>query len=735
MEISVYDILVGDVLLIEPGDLLPADGVFISGHNVVCDESSATGESDQMRKIPGDEVMAQIEAGASLYKLDPFIVSGSKVLEGVGTYLVTAVGVHSSHGKLMMSFTPETEPTPLQTKLNTLAEQISQIGCAIALLLFTVLFIRFLFQLHGNPGTPYEKGQEFLQILIVSITIIVIAVPEGLPLAVVLALAFAVTRMLKDHNLVRVLRACEAMGNITSVCTDKTGTLTLNKMTVVAGTLGIDFGFSDAIEAPDQAPGRGSQDGSRRDATVIPVSTLASQISAEAKELLSQSIAINSTAFESREDGQQVFIGSKTETALLSFANTYLALRPVNEERANVEVVQMIPFDSRRKYMASVIRVSRFHYRMFVKGAPEVLLRQCTQFVADVTEPLKVTALTSGDIDSLTRTVDGYATKSLRTIGLVYRDFGHWPPPEAKTIPNEPKEAVFEDIFQNMVFLGVVGIRDPVRPGVTKAVTQCQHAGVCVRMVTGDSVKTAVAVAQECGIYTEGGLVMEGPEFRKLSSSRMDLAIPKLQVLARSSPEDKRILVKRLKYLGETVAVTGDGTNDGPALKTADVGFSMGITGTEVAKEASSIVLMDDNFASIVKALEWGRTINDAVKKFLQVGSQFPCKVTEFPLTTCSICLVSNYRQYHRSGTHVCVRNSEQQGRTHSDSCSITMGKPYHGHIRCACLGDRPTGSQHSRQEARSKIDSVNHVDDVENDYRPGYIPTGRDPDPEFQGQ
>ena len=613
MEISVYDILVGDVLLIEPGDLLPADGVFISGHNVVCDESSATGESDQMRKIPGDEVMAQIEAGASLYKLDPFIVSGSKVLEGVGTYLVTAVGVHSSHGKLMMSFTPETEPTPLQTKLNTLAEQISQIGCAIALLLFTVLFIRFLFQLHGNPGTPYEKGQEFLQILIVSITIIVIAVPEGLPLAVVLALAFAVTRMLKDHNLVRVLRACEAMGNITSVCTDKTGTLTLNKMTVVAGTLGIDFGFSDAIEAPDQAPGRGSQDGSRRDATVIPVSTLASQISAEAKELLSQSIAINSTAFESREDGQQVFIGSKTETALLSFANTYLALRPVNEERANVEVVQMIPFDSRRKYMASVIRVSRFHYRMFVKGAPEVLLRQCTQFVADVTEPLKVTALTSGDIDSLTRTVDGYATKSLRTIGLVYRDFGHWPPPEAKTIPNEPKEAVFEDIFQNMVFLGVVGIRDPVRPGVTKAVTQCQHAGVCVRMVTGDSVKTAVAVAQECGIYTEGGLVMEGPEFRKLSSSRMDLAIPKLQVLARSSPEDKRILVKRLKYLGETVAVTGDGTNDGPALKTADVGFSMGITGTEVAKEASSIVLMDDNFASIVKALEWGRTINDAV--------------------------------------------------------------------------------------------------------------------------
>jgi Ca2+-transporting ATPase len=342
MEISVYNILAGDVLHIEPGDILPADGFFISGHNVVCDESSATGESDQMKKTQGDEIMTHVESGASLHKLDPFLISGSKVLEGVGTYLVTAVGVHSSYGKLMISCTTENEQTPLQIKLNILAEQISKIGCAIALLLFTLLLIRFCIHLPTDTATPSQKGQEFLQILIVSITIIVIAVPEGLPLAVILALAFAVTRMLKDNNLVRVLRACEAMGNVTSVCTDKTGTLTLNKMTVVAGTLGAGFRFADAEDSLRQEMGStgGSVD--------VPASTLTSSLSAEIKELLIQSIAINSTAFQSCEDGKQTFIGSKTETALLFFACTFLGMRPVSEERANSEIVQMVPFDSRR---------------------------------------------------------------------------------------------------------------------------------------------------------------------------------------------------------------------------------------------------------------------------------------------------------------------------------------------------------------------------------------------------
>jgi P-type Ca2+ transporter type 2C len=609
------------VLHLEPGDSVPADGVFVSGHNVKCDESSITGESDQKKKTPGDEAMAQIEAGASVNTIDPFIISGSKVLEGVGTYLVTGVGVHSSYGKLIVALTDDTDvaPTPLQKKLNTMAERIAKLGCAVALLLFIVLFIKFLVQLKGNQDAPAQKAQEFLQIIIVAVTIIVIAVPEGLPLAVTLALAFAMTRMLKEHNLVRVLSSCETMGNATAICSDKTGTLTMNKMTVVAGNLGSACKFGVPTETISQDQGNGEQATSDNNVGVS-FSELASLLPAEVRDALVQSIAINSTAFEGEEDGKHTFIGSKTETALLSFAKEHLGMGPVNEERASAQVVLMVPFDSRRKCMAAVIRLPNSIYRMYVKGASEMLLDQCTQIVADATKSLQTTDLTMETRNSLTDTINKYAIKSLRTIGIVYRDFEFWPGSGAKAL-DDLSEAVFQDIFKEMVFLGIIGIQDPLRPGVKEAVLQCQHAGVVVRMITGDNIGTAKAIAEECGIYTPDGIAMQGPEFRKLSSAQMDQVIPRLQVLARSSPEDKRILVKRLKELGETVAVTGDGTNDGPALRAADVGFSMGIAGTEVAKEASSIVLMDDNFSSIVKALAWGRVVNDAVKKFLQVSS------------------------------------------------------------------------------------------------------------------
>jgi Ca2+-transporting ATPase len=624
VQISVYDILVGDVLHLEAGDLIPVDGILISGHRVKCDESSTTGESDQIKKTPGDEVMTQIEAGASPNKLDPFIISGSKVLEGVGTYLVTGVGVNSSYGKLMLALTSDTEatPTPLQTKLSIVAEQIAILGCAVALLLFIVLFIKFLVQLKGNQEEPAQKAQNFLQIVIVCITIIVIAVPEGLPLAVTLALAFAMTRMLKDGNLVRVLSSCETMGNATAICSDKTGTLTMNKMTVVAGTLGIGCRFGKSNEAVNRDQGNGEQAASGQ-GVYVSISVFASSLPGEVRRVLIQSIAINSTAFEGKEDGQQIFIGSKTETALLSFAKEHLGMGPVGEERANAPLVQMFPFDSGRKCMASVIRLSDGIYRMYVKGASELLLDKCTWVVADATKSLKRIALTKGNYKSLTNIMDNYAANSLRTISIVYRDFRSWPPLGAETVEGSPKEAEFEDVFKEMVFLSVVGIQDPLRPGVKEAVAQCKRAGVFVRMVTGDNVGTAKAIAAECGIYTPGGVIIQGPEFRKLSTNEMDLMIPHLQVLARSSPEDKKILVRRLKEQGEIVAVTGDGTNDGPALRMADVGFSMGIAGTEVAKEASSIILMDDNFSSIIKALEWGRAVNDAVKKFLQVGVSY----------------------------------------------------------------------------------------------------------------
>ncbi|KAJ4175321.1 plasma membrane calcium [Fusarium falciforme] len=338
----------------------------------------------------------------------------------------------------------------------------------------------------------------------------------------------------------------------------------------------------------------------------------AATLPTETKELINQSVAINSTAFEGVEDGQTSFIGSKTETALLQLGRDH-GLPQLTEMRSNHEIVHMVPFDSTKKYMAAVLKlhsdVPRF--RLLLKRASEVLLDVCSTQVDP--RSLDQTPL---DCASMVSTIEQYAERSLRTIGLVYGDFEQWPPSHARL--EEDGSIDFGSILFNLTYLGVVGIQDPVRPGVPDAVKKTQHAGVTVRMVAGDNMMMAKAIATECCIYTEGGIIMEGPVFRMLSDVEMDEILPKLQVLARSSPEDKRILVTRLKAMGETVAVTGDGTNDAPALKAADVGFPVGISGTEVAKEASAIVLMDDNFTSIVTALKWGRAVNDAVQKFLQ---------------------------------------------------------------------------------------------------------------------
>ncbi|KAI9722349.1 MAG: hypothetical protein M1812_001821 [Candelaria pacifica] len=631
-EISVFDVHAGDVMHLEPGDMIPVDGIFIGGHNVTCDESSATGESDLLKKRGGDEVFKAIEANENCTKMDPFILSGAKVTEGVGTFLVTAVGVHSSHGKTMMSLREDAQTTPLQSKLNVLAEYIAKLGLAAGLALFVVLFIKFLVSLRGSTLTPDAKGQQFLQIFIVAVTIVVVAVPEGLPLAVTLALAFATTRMLKDNNLVRVLRACETMGNATTICSDKTGTLTQNKMTVVSGTLGTASRFGDRKPTDNtESPTKGKQTATDDQVGDVSTGEFVSTLDQNVKLLLAQSIVINSTAFEGEENGNQTFIGSKTETALLSFARDHLGMGPVSIERSNAPVVQFIPFDSGRKCMACVVKLEDGTYRMYVKGASEILLGKCSKIIRDPTRDVTASRISSDNVETLNQVITNYASRSLRTIGLLYRDFEQWPPKGYRSLKDDPTQAVFDDVFKDMVFLGIVGIQDPLREGVDEAVRACQHAGVFVRMVTGDNIMTARAIAQQCGIYTPGGMVMEGPKFRKLSRTEMDQIIPRLQVLARSSPEDKRILVKRLKELGETVAVTGDGTNDAPALKTADVGFSMGIAGTEVAKEASAIILMDDNFSSIVKAIMWGRAVNDAVKKFLQF--QVTVNITAVMLT------------------------------------------------------------------------------------------------------
>lgn len=603
--ISVFDVMVGDILHLESGDSIPADGILVSGHGIRCDESSATGESDAMKKMAGQDVWTQIVDGTATSKLDPFIISGSKVLEGVGTYLVTSVGVNSSFGKVMMSLQTENEDTPLQVKLANMANWIGYLGTTAAGLLFFVLLIRFLAGLSSNTDSAALKGSAFLDILIVAITIIVVAVPEGLPVAVTLALSFATKRMLKENNLVRHLRACETMGNATTICSDKTGTLTQNKMTVVAGSFGTKIRFASSPELG----GEGS----------LPLSTAFTGVSPSARNLLLQSCAINSTAFEGEEEGKPTFIGSKTETAILTLAKAQLGMGPVAEERAGVEIVQLFPFDSDRKSMAVVIRLPSGNYRLLVKGAAEILLTKATRELTDLSQDaLKAVELPRESSLRASRIIEDFASQSLRTIAMLYKDFPQWPPATAKVFEDDRSLAMFEDVADSMTLLAILGIQDPLREGVSTAVKRCQDAGVKVRMVTGDNITTASAIATQCGIKTPEGLALEGPKFRQLSDSEMDKILPNLQVLARSSPDDKKILVTRLKYLGETVAVTGDGTNDGPALKAADVGFSMGIAGTEVAKEASAIILMDDNFSSIVKAMMWGRSVNDAVAKFLQ---------------------------------------------------------------------------------------------------------------------
>jgi Ca2+-transporting ATPase len=626
--IPIFDVLVGDVVYLEPGDVIPADGIFIDGYNVKCDESSTTGESRLIHKSPGEEVFQAIQRKEDEYvqdDLDPFIISGTKVAEGLGTFLVTATGVNSSHGRILMSLHEEPGFTPLQVKLNNMAKRIAQAGGVAALLLFAVLFIKFLVQLPHRTTAPAAKGQNFLNILIIALTVLVIAVPEGLPLAVTLALAFASNKMLKDHNLVRQLKACETMGNATSICSDKTGTLTQNKMTVVAGTFGTSLQFDDNSGVSLPRPGVSSlqEESAHSVDNALPLKEFIACLADDVKQVVKQSIVINSTAFEGYEDGQQTFIGSQTETALLHFARTYLGIGPVSVERSNARIVQIFPFDATRQSMGVVIALETGPRRLYVKGASEVILRKCTRVIRDPSHDFSDMEISTTSREYLSQIINNYASRSLRTIGLGYRDFNQWPPSSVGITENNPSEVISQDVFEDLTLFGITGIQDPLRDGALNAVRDCQRAGVVVRMVTGDNIFTAKAIAEKCGILSvsAGDIAMEGSEFRGLSETEMDEVIPRLKVLARSSPEDKRTLVLRLKGMDEVVAVTGDGTNDALALKAADIGFSMGISGTEVAREASSIVLMDDNFASIVKAIMWGRAVNDAVKQFLQVHS------------------------------------------------------------------------------------------------------------------
>ncbi|KAF6073989.1 hypothetical protein HJG60_001184 [Phyllostomus discolor] len=635
IQLPVAEIVVGDIAQIKYGDLLPADGILIQGNDLKIDESSLTGESDHVKK--------------SLER-DPMLLSGTHVMEGSGRMLVTAVGVNSQTGIIFtllgagegeeeekkkkaktqdgvaleiqplnsqegidneekekkVAKLPKKEKSVLQGKLTRLAVQIGKAGLimsAITVLILILYFVIDNFVIRRKPWlaecTPIYI-QYFVKFFIIGVTVLVVAVPEGLPLAVTISLAYSVKKMMKDNNLVRHLDACETMGNATAICSDKTGTLTMNRMTVVQAYIG-DTHYHQ-LPSPD---------------ALVPA----------VLDLIVNGISINS-AYTSkilppeREGGLPRQVGNKTECALLGLVTDLKQdYHAVRSEVPEEKLYKVYTFNSVRKSMSTVIQKPGGGYRMYSKGASEIILRKCNRILDKEGEavPFK-----SKDRDEMVRTViEPMACEGLRTICLAYRDFNDV----------EPRWDNENEILTELTCIAVVGIEDPVRPEVPDAIAKCKRAGITVRMVTGDNINTARAIATKCGIVTPGDdfLCLEGKEFNRLirnekgevEQEKLDKIWPKLRVLARSSPTDKHTLVKGIidSTVGEqrqVVAVTGDGTNDGPALKKADVGFAMGIAGTDVAKEASDIILTDDNFTSIVKAVMWGRNVYDSISKFLQ---------------------------------------------------------------------------------------------------------------------
>ncbi|CCF58932.1 hypothetical protein KAFR_0F03360 [Kazachstania africana CBS 2517] len=656
--VSIYDLLVGDLVNLQTGDVVPADSILVSGTCEV-DESTITGETETIKKFPLSHVLKinhndkSIDIGSVDSNGDKFpdcmLISGSKLLSGLGKAIVTSVGENSIHGKTMMSLNVEPESTPLQERLSQLADSISVYGCIAALFLFLVLFIRFLFYVLSPHGRfhhldPAQRGNKFMNIFITAITIIVVAVPEGLPLAVTLALAFATTRMTKDGNLVRVLRACETMGSATAVCSDKTGTLTENVMTVVKGLFGnTHFDDSEPTESDSKELFQNTSESLISDVyTNVILNSTAFENSEYTPENAIDRDDTDANNGSSEEDlltkisegRQEPYIGSKTETALLRLARksmnlkfgTLQNLRDNTVENFNIEeIVQIIPFESSRKWSGIIVKYKDCdNYKLYVKGAAEIVSNNCKyQKNSNNDELIEI------DRNEINQEIEKLAVGALRAISLAHMNFDNvteWPPADLKDTdnPNFVSPGLISKYDRSdLVLDGIVGIQDPLRPQVKDSVKQCQNAGVTVRMITGDNLLTARAIARNCNILTtetfqDPEYSIEGPKFRTLTKEERLRVLPNLRVMARSSPEDKRLLVETLKRMGEVVAVTGDGTNDAPALKLADVGFSMGISGTEVAREASDIVLMTDDFSAIVNAIKWGRCVSISIKKFIQ---------------------------------------------------------------------------------------------------------------------
>ncbi|CAN4081565.1 unnamed protein product [Withania somnifera] len=583
-KLSIYDLVPGDIVHLAIGDQVPADGLFLSGFSVLIDESSLTGESEPVM------VNAQ----------NPFLLSGTKVQDGSCKMLVTTVGMRTQWGKLIATLSEGgDDETPLQVKLNGVATIIGKIGLFFAVVTFAILLQKMFARklLEGSHWSwSGEEAREVLEYFAIAVTIVVVAVPEGLPLAVTLSLAFAMKKMMNDKALVRHLAACETMGSATTICSDKTGTLTTNRMTVVKTCFCMNV---KDVSKPGDA------------------SVLCSEMPNSVLKTLLQSIFNNTSGEVVATKGKKhEMLGTPTETAILEFG---LALGgDFQAERQAGTLVKIEPFNSTKKRMGVVLELPEGGLRAHTKGASEIILAACDKVINSNGDVVSLDEILRNNLNA---TIEQFATEALRTLCLAYMDLENGFSPD-DAIP-----------LSGFTCIGIVGIKDPVRPGVRESVALCRSAGVMVRMVTGDNINTAKAIARECGILTDDGIAIEGPVFREMSQEEMLKVIPKIQVMARSSPLDKHTLVKQLRTtFNEVVAVTGDGTNDAPALHEADIGLAMGIAGTEVAKESADVIILDDNFSTIVTVAKWGRSVYINIQKFVQ-----------FQLTVNIVALIVNF--------------------------------------------------------------------------------------------
>lgn len=550
-EIARKEVVVGDVILIEVGDEIPADAQLIDSTDLMIDESSLTGEPICSKYADTENEHAKND---NTYPCN-IILRSTMVMNGHGTAIVIAVGDETEIGKVARKTTENTNvQTPLNKQLNKLALLISKVGFSIAVAAF-VIFLTHDILVNNEvwKSVNYLKMAEVvLKYFMTAVTLMVVAVPEGLPMAVTLSLALNMRRMLKNNNLVRKLHACETMGAVTVICTDKTGTLTQNKMTVM------------------QVSGKES------------INTVAND------SLLAQAIALNTTAELGTEGG----IGNPTEIALLTWMQKVGV--PYQPIRSSFKIIKQLPFSTEHKYMATIAQVNNAYY-LFMKGAPEIVMGFCL--------------LNEQEKQQYIDTLLGYQNKAMRTLAFACKSLKE----------NEALQDDITTLLQSLSMQAVAAISDPIREDVPEAVQQCQQAGIQIKMVTGDIEATTKEIARQIGIWhadTPKEAAITGSTWGALTDEEAYERAKVLKVMSRARPTDKQRLVEILQRQGEVVAVTGDGTNDAPALHYAHVGLSLG-SGTSVAKEASDITLLDDSFKSIANAVMWGRSLYKNIQRFL----------------------------------------------------------------------------------------------------------------------